>query len=123
MLTQPNYAFTNLIATSSLLVFQNGANASQTFKGTVIANSFQGDGSGLTGLPAANLTGTLPQGTLSAGLVTNNATRLTLSGTFSGNGGGLTNLNPAPVPGSLTTNIPFNGATLYITNGVIMGYH
>ena len=42
---------------------------------------------------AANLTGPLPLAQLPAGVVTNNATGLSLTGTFAGNGTGLTNLS------------------------------
>ncbi len=46
---------------------------------------------------AANLTGTLPLAQLPAGVVTNSANSVNLSGTFSGNGAGLTNLDVALV--------------------------
>ena len=52
----------------------------------------QGNGSGLTNLNAATLTGTVPQGSLPGAVVTNNAAGLTLAGTFTGNGAGITNL-------------------------------
>jgi microcystin-dependent protein len=58
------------------------------------ANSFSGNGGGLTGLNASQLTtGTVPLAQLPGGLVTNNAGGVSLSGTFTGNGGGLTNLS------------------------------
>jgi type VI secretion system secreted protein VgrG len=60
---------------------------------TILAGVLTGNGSGLTNLNAAQLTGgVLPLAQLPAAVVTNGATNLTLSGTFSGNGAGLTNL-------------------------------
>jgi len=62
--------------------------------GTVTATGFAGNGSGLTNLNASQLTsGTVPMVRLPGGLVTNNATGLTLTGAFTGNASGLTNLN------------------------------
>jgi len=70
--------------------------------GTVLANSFSGDGSGLTGVQvsdASGLTnGTLPSsalgGTYSRALSFTHASN-TFAGSFAGNGGGLTSLNAA----------------------------
>ena len=58
---------------------------------TLTGNQLTGDGSGLTNLQGASVTGTLPLSTMAAAVVTNTASGLTLSGTFIGNGGGLTN--------------------------------
>ncbi len=88
---------------------------------------FAGDGSGLTGLnagnltgsvpaasltsvPAASLTGTVPLAQLPSAVVTNNETGVNLDGTFTGDGSGLTG-----VPGdnlgnhTATQNINLNG--------------
>ena len=46
--------------------------------GIVTATSFIGSGSGLTNLPASQLTGTLPQSTLPAGVLTNNLASFTV---------------------------------------------
>src|SRR5439155_4756271 len=50
------------------------------------ANNFTGNGGGLTGLNASQLTsGTVPLAQLPAAVVTNNQAGVTLSGAFSGN--------------------------------------
>ena len=112
---------------SSNVAFDNGnnfftgvntfVNAFNVFTGI----SFTGNGSGLTSLnaanltgsvpssalnsvPAASLTGTLPLALLPATVVTNTETGVTLGGTFSGNGSGLTNLNTAQFANSVLTN-------------------
>ena len=51
--------------------------------GTVTATAFIGNGSGLTSLNAANLSGTVPLAQLPANLVTNGQTGVTLGGMFS----------------------------------------
>jgi hypothetical protein len=56
-------------------------------------NSLAGNGSGLTGMVASNLTGTLSLAQLPGAAVTNNERNVSLSGSFTGNGGGLTNLS------------------------------
>src|ERR1039458_4330409 len=79
--------------------------------GTITATAFVGNGSGLTNLNAANLTGKLPLSTLPGAVITNNETGVTLSGTFGGNGAGLTNLNGANlVAGSVGTTQLAGGA-------------
>jgi len=66
--------------------------------GSVRATSFDGNAGSLTNLNASQLTsGTVPLARLPAGLVTNGASGVTLSGTFSGNGAGLTNLNATQI--------------------------
>ena len=67
---------------------------------------FTGDGSGLNNLNvnAANLTGQLGLAQLPAGLLTNNASGVALSGSFTGDGSGLTGLPVAPLPANVLTN-------------------
>ena len=100
---------------------------------TVLTNAatftgqFIGNGSGLTSLNAANLTGTVPLAQLPGNLVTNGQTGVTLGGIFSGNGGGLTNLNAANLTGTLadarlSANVSLLGnsiASAEITDGTI----
>ncbi|HEY5296983.1 MAG TPA: hypothetical protein VIK59_03585 [Verrucomicrobiae bacterium] len=69
----------------------NLAGAALNVNGAIIAKSFSGDGSGLTGIVASS-TNTLAGGTMSAAFnFTNTANNFV--GTFFGNGAGLTNLN------------------------------
>ena len=115
-----------------------GSNApTSAFTVASITGAHYGNGSGLTSLTAANLTGTLPQGTLPGAVVTNNAAGLTLAGTFTGNGGGLTNIGAQlhlgyvaggyPLPIALSggsANTTFIGrrafvSPVWITNGLI----
>jgi hypothetical protein len=67
--------------------------------GVTLTGAFSGDGTGLSNLNAAALTGTVPQAQLPATVVTNNESGVTLNGTFSGafsgDGSGLTNLTAA----------------------------
>jgi hypothetical protein len=64
---------------------------------------FTGDGGGITGLNASQLTaGTVALTRLPDAVVTNNETGVTLGGSFTGNGGGLTNLNAANLTGTIT---------------------
>ena len=79
---------------------------------TALTRLSQNDAGGLTNLPAAQLAGTLPQGTLPAGVVTNNASGVTLNGTLSGNGGGI-NLSNLTSSLTLTTN-----QSVQITNAI-----
>ena len=81
-------------ATWQLATNLNGGNAalaSNVVSGIAITNAFitnsvfAGNGSGLTNLNAAQLTGTVPLARLPAAVVTNNETAITLSGTFTGN--------------------------------------
>ncbi len=103
---------------NSLTVLTNAAN---------FAGQFIGNGSGLTSLNAANLTGTVPLAQLPGNLVTNGQTGVTLGGRFSGNGGGLTNLNAANLTGTLadarlSANVSLLGnsiASAEITDGTI----
>ena len=87
----------------------------------VFVGSFIGNGSGLTGLNANNLSsGTIALAQLPATVVLNGAGGLNLSGTFSGNGAGLTNLNVNATNfagvAKLSGGNTFNG-TQNITNG------
>jgi hypothetical protein len=61
---------------------------------TFIAGVINGNGGGLTNL-------TVPAANLPAGILTNNASGVTLSGTFTGNGAGLTGLNAANLTGTV----------------------
>lgn len=66
----------------------------------------------LGGLPASQVTGTIPMAKLPSTIVTNTETGVTLSGTFSGSGSGLTGLNPANLSsGTAAINISGNAAT------------
>ncbi len=72
--------------------------ATGSFSAGTVTGSFSGDGSGLTNVNAANLTGIIPKGALSGAY--SNALSLTnstnvIAGTFTGNGAGLTNLSIA----------------------------
>jgi hypothetical protein len=73
-----------------------------TENGVTLSGTFSGNGSGLTSVLAAGLTGTISVTNLPGAVVTNNESGVTLSGTFSGNGSGLS-LVPA---GSLTGTVP-----------------
>jgi hypothetical protein len=69
---------------------------------TSVANSFTGNGGGLTGLNASQLTsGTVPasalSGTYSGAVTFNNS-----ANTFTGNGSGLTSLNSTNLTGTLS---------------------
>ena len=70
----------------------SATNANNTFYGT-----YNGNGSALTNLNAANITGTIPLSKLPTSVVTNNGTGYVLGGTFNGvfngNGAGLTNVS------------------------------
>jgi hypothetical protein len=59
------------------------------------------NGSGLTNLNAASLTGTISPAQLPAVVLTNTESGVTLGGTFNGNGGGLTNLNATQLTGTV----------------------
>jgi len=99
-------------------------NGAVQIDGGITATNFTGNGSGLTNLnaanltgavpsalltsvPAANLTGTIPLAQLPAAVMTNNATGVTLGGTFNGNAttattlGSLTTNTAPPVPSSI----------------------
>lgn len=103
-------------------------NGSQIFSGantlSNAANSFSGDGSGLTSLSAAQLTGTIPDARLSNNIPRLNANQLftgsnNISGSFSGNGAGLTNLNATNLTGTIgAAQIP-NLDAARITSGVL----
>jgi hypothetical protein len=86
----------------------SSANLSGTYDNAVMltnaGNSFSGNGSGLTSLNAAYLTGTVPISALSAAVVTNTESGVTLTGTLNGNGGGLTNLNASQLASIGNTN-------------------
>ena len=64
------------------------------------AGVFTGDGSDLTSLSAANLSGIVPATAL-AGAYSGAVNFSNVNNTFTGNGGGLTNLNPASLTGTL----------------------
>jgi hypothetical protein len=83
------------IAASTLSVAGNG-----TIGGTLAAANVSGNGSGLTSLPAAALTGTVPDGSLSANVARLNATQ-TFSGTNTFAGLILPNSASAPTSASV----------------------
>ena len=86
------YAF--LAHNAEVLVSPNGSNLVTTANGQLTVNgTITGDGSGLTALNAANLTGTVPPAQFPAAVVTNFASGVTLTGTISGDGSGLTNIS------------------------------
>ena len=74
--------------------------SSPTFSGAVTASSFTGSGSGLTSLPAANLTGSVADARLSANVALLNTSN-TYSGSFVGNGASLTNLPATSLTGTI----------------------
>ena len=81
---------------------------SANVSGTVQANGFIGNGSGLTDLPAASLTGTISSAQLPANLVP-----LTIN-----NGGALTNLNAADLTSTVPLSaLPANLVPLAANNG------
>ena len=60
----------------------------------------------LGSVPSTQITGTISPAQLSANVITNTQTGVTLGGTFSGNGGGLTNLNASALAtGTVPTNV------------------
>ena len=82
---------------NSLTVFQFGS-------ATYLA-SFTGNGAGLTGLNATNITtGTLPVAQLPSSVVTNNASGVSLSGAFNGDGANVTNVDASTLNGLNATN-------------------
>jgi formylglycine-generating enzyme required for sulfatase activity len=82
-----------LARNATTLVSPNGSNLVIAANGQVTVNGIiTGNGAGLTGLNASNLTGTLTMAQLPATVVTTNAVGVNLSGTLSGNGAGLTNI-------------------------------
>jgi hypothetical protein len=102
-------------ATWQLATNLNGGNAalaSNVVSGISITNAFitnsvfAGDGSGLTNLNAAQLTGgVIPLAQLPAAVVTNNnGTSVNLTGTFTGNGSNLTSLNASQLASIGNTN-------------------
>ncbi len=113
-------AATNLVGSILLtqlpsVVLTNGAG------GVALSGAFGGDGSGLTNLSAAVLTGagSLPLAVLPAAVVTNGATGVTLTGAFSGNGCNLTNLNgTALVPGTVAAGSLAPGAISAIAGAI-----
>jgi hypothetical protein len=66
---------------------------------------------------AANITGTLAPSQLPGGVLTNNATGVSLNGTFSGNAAGLSNLPSASLTGMLTVSSGTPAGVDHIANG------
>jgi hypothetical protein len=86
----------------------NPGNAALNVNGAVVAKSFSGDGSGLTGIVATS-TNTLAGGTMSAAFnFTNTANNFT--GTFTGNGSGLTGINATLASGNVSAALNFTNA-------------
>jgi len=80
--------------------------------GTVTATAFSGAGTGLTGLAATNLTGTILLSSLPAFIITNTETNVTLTGSFAGIGTGLTALAATNLVGTIPgANLPANVVT------------
>ncbi|MBI4661932.1 MAG: hypothetical protein HY735_24180 [Verrucomicrobia bacterium] len=94
------------LADQSITAAKLASNISLTTTGTITAGSFSGDGSGLTGLNAANLTGIIPDARLSANVALLNSSP-TFSGavtasSFAGSGTGLIGLNAANLIGTIS---------------------
>jgi trimeric autotransporter adhesin len=85
-----------VVAAGHNLVVANG-NIGAT--GTVTGTLFSGSGASLTSLPAANLTGAVPNTAIS-GTYSNAVTLSSASNVFSGNGANLTNVNAASLGGA-----------------------
>ena len=77
---------------NNVTVLMNGPGVTANYNAN-FAGTYTGNGSGLTGLAATNLTGTVTLAQLPGTLLTNNSTGVTLTGTFSGSGASLTTLN------------------------------
>jgi trimeric autotransporter adhesin len=75
------------------------ANGNIGATGTVTGTLFSGSGASLTSLPAANLTGAVPNTAIS-GTYSNAVTLSSASNVFSGNGANLTNVNAASLGGA-----------------------
>jgi len=84
-----------------------------TLSGALTATSFSGSGTGLTGLSAGNLAGTVPNSSLS-GTYSSQVSFTSPANSFSGNGNNLTNLNA----GNLTGTLP-NGALAGMYSGTL----
>ena len=94
------------------LAVENPAVVTNNETSVTLSGTFTGNGGGLTGLNATNLSGTIPLAAMPTNAVTNNASGVTLSGTFSGNGGGLTNLNATNLSGRIPlAAMPTNAVT------------
>ena len=95
-----------------------------TITGTIVGN-----GSGLTSLPAASLTGTLPSAALSGvnGFGLSNLNAASLTGTLpsttltSVNGSGLTNVNAATLGGNLPSAFATTGSNTFTGNQSVTG--
>lgn len=99
----------------------------------LVTGTYTGNGSGLTGLPSASLTGTIASarlsgsytgitgvGTLSAGSISSGFGNINIgSSTFTGNGSGLTNLPGANVTGTLPASVLPNHSAALLTSGTI----
>ncbi|MEI7807973.1 MAG: hypothetical protein WCJ07_05765, partial [Verrucomicrobiota bacterium] len=91
-----------------------------TVSGTVNASQVSGS------IPAANIAGTLAANQLPTGVVTNNASGVTLNGTFGGDGGMLYNLNASALNGTISLmHLPMglliNGASGVTLSGTFSG--
>ena len=94
------YAF--LAQKATAVLSPDGSNLVTAANGQLTVNGLiAGNGSGLTALNAAGVTGTVALAQFPATVVTNGASGVTLSGTISGNGGGLTNIPVGALVGSL----------------------
>lgn len=99
-------SFTTLAPREPLTPVPNAlfANNASNLLGTLPASRLSGS------IPVTSVSGTLPLAQLPAGVLTNGAAGVNLSGAFAGNGGGLTNLNGANLaPGTVGTAQLANG--------------
>ena len=110
---------TNLPPNAAFLNSNQTFTAANTFSGVVTANNganafsgaFTGNGTGLTGVPATSLTGTLPDARLSANVALQSNPALSFAGSvtatnFIGAGHGLTNVPGAFFWVTATANVP-----------------
>ncbi len=92
--TVPASGITGTIADDRLPATVVRTTGNQMITGTLTATGFAGSGAGLTNLPAAALSGTVPSGAVSfAGTLS--------AGGFSGSGAGLTNLPASALTGTV----------------------
>jgi len=103
-LANMNALSTSLFATTNLQLriwFNDGVNGFKPLSPVQNLTTTPYAAFAYSALTASNVSGALTPAQLPAGVLTNNATGVSLSGTFGGNGSGLFNLNAASLVGSL----------------------